>query len=228
VPEQLEMRDANQCWGISDCEPTNVANQGESMKYLVALGLLALATAANAQQQSVPASPPAAPSNLPVEVLAHFFLSSSDSADRLKDRSIVSEAGLAKLKSANEHHFQKVHGDKELSIEARQLCKDLTKVENGAAVAAPLIASEKRERERAGKAAKLALADMDPQDRQELENWLNTDFRRGFRGNGMGSELTERFASEPFPSDVTKAATQRACEAATVFEKRVNEKRSKP
>jgi hypothetical protein len=197
------------------------------MKYLVALGLLALATAANAQQQ--PVHPPAtAPSDLPVEVLAHFFLSSHDAADRLKDRSIVSEAGFTKLKSANEHHFQKVHGDKELAIEARQLCKDLTKAENGTAFAAALIASDKRERERVGKAAKLALAEMDPQDRQELENWLNTEYRQGFRGNGMGSELTERFAGEPFPSDVTKAATRRACEAATEFEKRTNGKGSKP
>lgn len=189
------------------------------MKHIVALGLFALAAAAGAQQQ--PSPPSDTPSDLPVEVLAHFFLTSHDAADRLKDRSIVSEAGLTKLKKANESHFQEVYGDRELAIETRQLCKDLTRAKDGAAFAAALIASDKRERDRIGKAAKRAMAEMDPHDRQELENWLNTEYRQGFRGNGMGSELTARFTNEPFPSNTTNAATKRACEAASEFEKRV-------
>jgi hypothetical protein len=196
------------------------------MKYLVTIWLLALSIMANAQQQQqepAPAPPPVAAtpsSDLPVEVLAHFFLSSKDNTDRLKRRSIVSEAGLAKLKSANANHWQKVHGDKELAIDARQLCKDVKKAKNGSEFAAAFIEADKRERERLGKAAALTLAELDPQDRQELENWLDTEYRKGFTGNGLGSNLTERFGNAPFPNNDTTALTQRVCETATGYEKR--------
>ena len=194
------------------------------MKYLVALGLLALATAVSAQQQP-PARPmsPAAnpePSNLPVEVLAHFFLSSRDSSGRLKGRSIVSEAGLAKLKSANASHFQKVHGDKEIAIDARQLCKEVTKAKNGTEFAEAFIEADKRERERLGKAAALAMAELNPQDQQELKHWLNTEYRKGFSGNGLGSNMMERFANAPFPSEDTAFFIKRTCDAATAYEER--------
>jgi hypothetical protein len=209
-----------------------IKNKGHSMKYLVATGLLALATAANAQQQPAPARPPAVvtapPSDVPVELLAHYFLSSPGAADRMKRMSIVSDEGVAKIRIESAIHWEKVHGDKELAIEARQLCNRLAKVKNGTEFAAAFVEGDKQERERVSKAAALTLADLAPQDRQQLEHYLDTEFRRSFSGSGLGPEFTARFASAPYPNAETESVTRNYCNAADEFEKRVIEQGSKP
>jgi hypothetical protein len=194
------------------------------MKDLIATGLLVFAVGAAAQQPvPAPASRAATetpPSDLPVEVLAHFFLSSRGATERLEKNSIVSEDGVAKLRSASAKHWKAVHGDKDLANEARQLCKEAKKAKNGTEFAAAFIESDKRERGRLAKAATLTLSELTSQDRQELKNWLNTEYRIGFRGNGLGSNLTERFATKEFPSADSDAITRRVCETATEYEKR--------
>jgi len=196
------------------------------MKYLVAVGLLTLAIAANAQQQPAPDQRAAAAgplSDAPVELLAHFFLSSPGAAERLQRGSIVSDEGVAKIRNVSANHFQKVHGDKELAIEARELCSNIAKARNGTEFAEAFVEGDKKERERVAEAAALTLADLSPQDRQQLEHYLDTEFRKGFRGSGLGPEFTARFASAPYPNPETETATKKVCEAADVFEKRVKE-----
>lgn len=163
--------------------------------------------------------PTAGAATISVDELAHFFLSTSGAADRVKG-SVVSEEGANKLREVSANHWSKVHGDKELAVEARKLCSDLKSTRNGSEFAAALIASDKRERARVQQAARRTLEELSQQDRQELENWLNTEYRRGFRGGGMGPQLTETFASASFPSESTEGITREACNAAAEFERR--------
>jgi len=102
------------------------------------------------------------------------------------------------------------------------------KATNGTEFAAAFVEGDKKERERVSKAAALALADLSLQDRQQLEYYLDTEFRKGFRGSGLGPMFTARFASAPYPNPVTEFYTKNACDAADGFEKKVKEQGSKP
>jgi hypothetical protein len=163
--------------------------------------------------------PAEATEKISVDDLAHFFLSTPGAVDRIKS-SVISEDGANRIREASAKHWREVHGARELALEARQLCSDLRSARNGVEFATALVQSDKRERQRTRKAAKRTLAELDARDRQELENWLDTEYRRGFKGRGLGSQLTQSFASASFPSESTEGITREACNAAAEYEKR--------
>jgi hypothetical protein len=154
-----------------------------------------------------------------VEELAHYFFSTPSAADRVKG-SVVSEDAAKTIRDASATHWRTAHGAKELAIEARQLCKDLRNARTGADFAAALGQSNARERERAIQGARRILNSLALHDRQELESWLNTVYRRGFKGGGFATYVAEHFGSRPFPSETTDGITRETCAAAAEFEKR--------
>lgn len=163
--------------------------------------------------------PPEAPDEVSVYDLAHYFLSSPGAESRISG-SVISEAGANKIKEVSAVHWRDVHTAKELALVLGRLCNDLRSARNGSEFAMALSEGHKRERERTREAARRALAELGPHDRQELENWLNTEFRRGFTQGRIGTQFSESFASAPFPSESTEGITRETCNAATEYEKK--------
>ncbi len=156
--------------------------------------------------------------DIAIEDLAHSFFFHTDMVpERLA--AIISEAGIDRIKPAIAEHGREMKDDRKIATRARRICAKLQAARNGADFARLLTRLEEEYESGQQQAARNILAKLDPDDRKALEDYLNTEFRRGSGRSRL--DYAAMFAAGPFPSPQTTAMTKKACDGATKAEARV-------
>jgi hypothetical protein len=155
--------------------------------------------------------------DIAIDDLAHSFFFHTDMVpERLA--AIISEAGIHRIKPAIAEHGREMKDTAQIASRARHVCRKLQAARSGAEFARLLARLEEEYESGQQQAARNILAKLDADDRKALEDYLNTEFRRGSARSRL--DYAAMFATGPFPSPQTTAMTKKACDGATKAEAR--------
>ena len=153
--------------------------------------------------------------DISIEYLAHsFFHNSSYFTEILKQ--IISAEGVDRIAPEVAVLKRDLDDIRKYFPMVRQLCIDLRGARNGPEFAAVLASGDERDRIDKEEAARRILSKLDVNDRKALEEYLDREFRTGFRVSKIDYESA--FAFETIPSARSTAITQRTCDSAAMIE----------